>query len=66
MTPQPIVVQLDAGTHWICTCGRSQNAPYCNGSHQETGLQPLALELAAPATVEISGAVMSSSSPASS
>lgn len=50
-------VQLEAGTHYLCTCGRSSNMPYCNGAHKGTPFQPLALELDAPKVVEISGAV---------
>jgi CDGSH-type Zn-finger protein len=49
-----VTVSLDAGTHWICTCGQSQNYPYCDGSHKGTTFQPLALELQAPKVVEIS------------
>lgn len=52
-----ITLQLAAGTHWLCTCGHSQNLPYCNGSHKGTEFQPLALELDSPQTVEISGFV---------
>lgn len=54
---QRSTTRLEAGVHWICTCGQSNNYPYCNGSHKGTGLQPLALELEAPQTLEISGAV---------
>ncbi len=54
---EPFVLQLDAGTHWLCSCGESKNTPYCDGSHKGTGLQPLALELEASSKVEISGAV---------
>lgn len=47
------VFKLDAGTHWICTCGQSKNAPYCDGGHQGTSLKPMALELETPKRVEI-------------
>lgn len=52
---QPIVVQLEKGTHYICDCGRSLNQPYCDGSHQGSGIQPLVLELESPKNVEIAG-----------
>lgn len=49
-----MTVTLEAGTHWICTCGGSANFPYCDGRHKGTTFQPLALELEAPKVVEIS------------
>ncbi|MBT9316526.1 CDGSH iron-sulfur domain-containing protein [Leptothoe spongobia] len=52
--PSPQVLTLEAGTHWLCTCGQSKKSPYCDGSHQGTSFQPLALELEAPKQVEIS------------
>ncbi len=55
-------LQLDAGTHWLCVCGQSKNSPYCDGSHQGTGFQPIALELEAPKIVEISGSTNTTSS----
>ncbi|MGB5599434.1 MAG: CDGSH iron-sulfur domain-containing protein, partial [Thiothrix litoralis] len=31
---KPCVVELEAGTsYWWCTCGRSANQPFCDGSH---------------------------------
>ena len=52
--PQSIsTLQLDQGTYYLCTCGQSNNLPYCNGAHQGTGFQPLVLELDAPQTVEV-------------
>lgn len=38
----PIPVELNTGQeyHW-CACGRSQNQPFCDGSHAGTGLTPL-------------------------
>ncbi|MBW4638392.1 MAG: CDGSH iron-sulfur domain-containing protein [Gloeocapsa sp. UFS-A4-WI-NPMV-4B04] len=55
MTQETFTIPLEAGTYYICTCGQSKNLPYCDGSHQGTGLQPLALELESTQTVEISG-----------
>jgi CDGSH-type Zn-finger protein len=53
MSQPPLTVQMDAGTHWLCTCGLSANYPLCNGSHKGTEFQPNPLELAAPETVNI-------------
>jgi CDGSH-type Zn-finger protein len=55
MSKEAFELTLDAGTYYICSCGQSKNLPYCDGSHQGTGLQPLSLELESPQTVEISG-----------
>ncbi|MBE9029430.1 CDGSH iron-sulfur domain-containing protein [filamentous cyanobacterium LEGE 11480] len=52
--PGSTTVSLEAGTHWICSCGQSQNFPYCDGGHKGTLFQPLALELDSPKLVEIS------------
>ncbi len=39
----PFAVELEAGKnyHW-CTCGRSANQPFCDGSHKGTGMTPMA------------------------
>ena len=40
---EPYAVEVEAGeTYYWCACGRSKNQPYCDGSHQETGFQPVA------------------------
>ena len=40
---KPVPVQLKAGEeqHW-CACGKSQNQPFCDGSHAGTEFTPLA------------------------
>lgn len=41
----PIVGELEPGEYWWCTCGQSKNQPYCDGSHKETGFQPMKFEI---------------------
>jgi CDGSH-type Zn-finger protein len=39
----PFKVDLVEGkTYYWCACGRSKNQPFCDGSHQGTGFEPLA------------------------
>lgn len=39
---KPCVVELEPGTsYWWCACGRSANQPFCDGSHEGTGLEPV-------------------------
>lgn len=42
---KPKVMELEAGTYWWCACGRSKDQPFCDGSHQGTGIQPLEWKL---------------------
>ncbi len=38
----PFKVELEAGkTYAWCACGRSNNQPFCDGSHEETGFSPM-------------------------
>jgi len=37
----PYLVEVEAGkTYFWCSCGRSQNQPFCDGSHASTGKTP--------------------------
>lgn len=37
----PIAVETEAGkAYWWCTCGRSANQPFCDGSHKGTEFTP--------------------------
>ena len=44
----PSKVALEAGKdYWWCACGRSQNQPFCDGSHKGTNLAPQKVSVAA-------------------
>ena len=41
----PLKVSVEAGkTYFWCSCGRSARQPFCDGSHKDTDLAPLAYE----------------------
>ena len=37
---KPLALEVEPGTYWWCSCGRSTHQPYCDGSHKGTGLAP--------------------------
>ncbi|BCX82040.1 CDGSH iron-sulfur domain-containing protein 3 [Methylomarinovum caldicuralii] len=48
----PIPVEVEAGkTYYWCSCGRSKDQPFCDGSHKGTGFTPLAWSADKSATV---------------
>ena len=48
----PMPVEVESGkTYFWCSCGRSDNQPFCDGSHQETSLTPVKYEAESDETV---------------
>lgn len=41
----PAVLDLEAGTYYWCSCGKSKNQPFCDGAHKGSGFAPLKLEI---------------------
>lgn len=42
---KPIVLELEPGNYFFCTCGLSENQPFCNGSHKGTDFKPMKFTL---------------------
>jgi len=41
----PIAITLDPGTYYRCTCGKSQNLPFCDESHRGGSSLPIRFEI---------------------
>ena len=42
---EPAVLQPEPGEYWWCSCGRSAEQPFCDGSHKGTGFSPERVEV---------------------
>lgn len=60
---KPAVVQLEAGTHWWCACGRSQTQPFCDGAHKGSGFAPVKIELEKPERIALCNCKQTSTPP---
>jgi CDGSH-type Zn-finger protein len=42
---KPAVLELKPGKYFWCACGKSENQPFCDGSHAGSGISPVPFEL---------------------
>ena len=60
----PYQADVEEGkTYYWCACGRSKSQPFCDGSHQGTGLEPVAFTAEKSETVYLCGCKQSGNSP---
>jgi CDGSH-type Zn-finger protein len=59
----PFELTLKAGSYCYCTCGRSQQQPFCDGSHSGTSFSPLEFVLDKKTRVTLCGCKQTSVSP---
>ncbi len=36
----PVVMELEPGAYYWCSCGKSAKQPFCDGSHKGTDFRP--------------------------
>lgn len=52
----PYATEVEAGKEYYwCACGRSKSQPFCDGSHQGTGIEPVAFTADKTGTVYLCG-----------
>jgi len=60
----PFPAEVEAGRKYFwCTCGRSAKQPFCDGSHEGTGLLPLTYKAEADGTVFFCGCKQTAGAP---
>jgi CDGSH-type Zn-finger protein len=50
---EPAVLELEAGTYYWCSCGKSANQPFCDGSHKGSDFTPQVIEITEKKTVAL-------------
>ena len=60
----PYATDVEAGkTYYWCACGRSKNQPFCDGSHQGTGFEPVSFTAEKAETVYLCGCKQTTGQP---
>lgn len=60
----PFATDVEEGKEYFwCACGRSENQPFCDGSHKGTGHEPIAFTAEKTGTVYLCGCKHSGKKP---
>ena len=60
----PYATAVETGkTYYWCACGRSKNQPFCDGSHQGTGFEPVSFTAEKAETVYLCGCKQTTGQP---
>ena len=60
----PFATEVEEGKdYYWCACGRSKSQPFCDGSHQGTGYEPIAFTAEKKGTVYLCGCKHSGKTP---
>ena len=60
---KPAVMELEPGNYYWCSCGKSNNKSFCDGSHKGTEFTPLAFEVTENKNVAICNCKYTSNPP---
>ncbi len=50
---EPAVLELEPGTYYWCSCGKSANEPFCDGAHKGSEFMPQAVQITEKQTVAL-------------
>lgn len=59
----PYKLDVQPGTYWWCSCGKSAKQPFCDGSHKDTGFSPMQTVITEAKTVYFCGCKHSAKAP---
>lgn len=59
----PYVIECKPGTYAWCSCGKSNNQPYCDGSHKGTTFMPVIEKIEQTKTIAWCGCKQSGKMP---
>jgi len=51
----PYIIDVEPGTYYWCSCGKSKSQPFCDGSHAGTGFSPVKIEVKEAKTLFLCG-----------
>lgn len=59
----PYVLEVKPGKYSWCSCGESKKQPFCDGSHDQTGMYPILVEITEAKTISWCGCKASQNKP---